>query len=175
MMMTTSSTDLSSASDQELREIIASHPEEHLTLAQRAQGTLDRRQDVRKAVRHYRNQALTGFIVLLMGLVGVRALDLQGASQSRDATVRSGNAVAVQSCNRDFRATLRQRRSLRALAKEPGGNPANLEPKELDRRIRLFTRLPDCRPVVNSITDDADKRVEIPKPLYREPRESERR
>lgn len=170
MMEPTSATNLSQCSDEELREIIASHPKERMTLAQRAQGTLDRRSDVRKAIRHYRNQATIGFVVLLMGLGGVRALDLHEGAQSRQAIARSGTAVAVHSCNRDFRTSLRQRQAFQRETAKPDGNPQHLPPAELDRRIKAVTPLPDCRKATHAITTDPDARIRIPKPLYREPK-----
>lgn len=140
-----------------------------------------RRQSVRGAVRKYRNEALVGYFVLLIGIAVVFGFQRhethnrvqQGVAQ-RDAIVRSGTAVAVDGCNRDFH-TIRGTRHVLEDAREfqRAQHKKGLITDEQYQRANDFYStqlahipLPDCRLAEKIITQNPDKPVTVPTPLH---------
>jgi hypothetical protein len=139
----------------------------------------------RNGVRHYRNRAVIGFLILLLGLVAVRWADNERANEAvkdrvatanaqRAAIVKSGNVVAVDGCNGRFRDRVEIRSVLQSskdfLAREyKKGNITEARFKEssafYDERLSGLP-LPDCRKAANILTTDPNKVLPVPDPLY---------
>lgn len=129
---------------------------------------------VRNALRRYVRGAAVGFFVLVVAIIGVRFLDAQDSAKARDSIVRSGDAVAVSGCNRDFDTI----KILRAQIKR--GKKVTLQyvaeglltQAQADRAIadtnRLLSRytLPDCRASLEIITDKPDAQITPQEPKY---------
>lgn len=122
----------------------------------------------------FRNAALTGFLILVVGLGASFYTQGQDNADGRTAIVQSGRAVSVDGCNRDFVTTERFRNLLlrgqaaqkRALAEgDITQRQYDLGTKFYARELRL-TPLPDCRESLEVVTDDPEAEVTVPEPLY---------
>lgn len=140
---------------------------------------------VESRVRRYRHQALTGFLVLLVGLAIQQYITRQDALTARDAVQKSsqqananleksGSAVAVDGCNRDF-TTIQQLRAVliagRATARanfaEGSVGPVQHQRAEDFYRKQLSElKLPDCRRAADVITANNTEDLKVPDPLY---------
>lgn len=161
-MLTTSN--LTEMTDAELTALAAQANGSPLTIEERAQIHLDSRNEARKEVRAYRRNAVIGFVILLISIAGVRLADTRGLNAHRNAVVKSGNAVAVKSCNRDFRNSLKQRVALERVQDRDEDGPVITE-AERQRQIERLTPLPDCRSAT-TLTDEPTKKIVIPRPLH---------
>lgn len=129
-------------------------------------------------LRRYRNGAVAGFFVLLLGIGAQNYISNKDTSQvsdqGRSAIVHSGRYVGVESCNRDFRFD----EELRALIRQAGASTDKREASgtlshqdAADERRQTAKALekialPDCRSVANAITDNPENIKPSPKPLY---------
>lgn len=121
-----------------------------------------------------RRPALIGYIVLGGGIIGGFLVNQDHNNETRQAVVDSGQAVAIESCNRDYNQTFELRRlidksyaQIEQALKDDRISPeaaaqqrANLA-EALDRLV-----LPDCREVRGALTSDPDADIEVPVPLH---------
>jgi len=138
-----------------------------------------------KALRKYTRGALLGFLILLIGLVVVREEDrkraddafqarVKVANTQRQAIVKSGTVVAVDSCNQRFKDRVEVRSILTAAAKasEAQYKQGEITKARYDRSKQFYRErleglpLPDCRDTVNVLTTDLDEVPPIPKALH---------
>lgn len=137
------------------------------------------------AVRRYARNSLVGFVILLAGLGYAWHTGAEDAADSRDAIakssrasataiVASGRALAVDSCNRDFKNTGRLRGLLlRAEAEIPKAvKKGRFSKEEAADALEFYDKelaripLPDCRLAEVILTDDPSKPVQQPVPLH---------
>lgn len=174
--------EISKLSDLELYELIARAPSPTegpphsgapLSVEQRAQVALDRRPDIRRAVRKYRNSATIAFTLLFMGLLATSYIAVREGSDDGDAIVDSGNRVAVTSCNSDYITILTLREEFKKEIPSfdlfvAEGTITTAQGERLKDRtretLRVFT-LPDCRSAAKAVTKNTDSSV-LPEPLY---------
>ena len=128
----------------------------------------------RRALKHYSRRSLVGFLVLLVGV----ALAIHGNSvtnqNARVAIVKSGKALAVDGCNRDFQAIGRQRGLLlRAqAASEKEFQKGHMTVQQHALAVKFYSEelshipLPDCRKARNILTDDPNAPIRVPTPLH---------
>lgn len=128
----------------------------------------------RKGIKHLRNGALAGFLVLLAGIAGAFYASGHDASQANSAIVKSGRVVSVSGCNRDYVTVNRLRNVLKrsedfqhaALAR------GDISLEQFERSRAYFDQqldgLPqvDCRSSATIITDDPNDIGAVPKPLH---------
>lgn len=124
------------------------------------------------AIRGYQRRALTGFLILLLGIGVVTKLDSDRGAAAREAIVDSGRAVAVLGCNRDFRTQQQVRGVLEAsiTRSQRRLEAGEITPNEHARQEEFLRAqlaqlpLPDCR--LATITDDPNEEVMVPEPLH---------
>lgn len=132
------------------------------------------RRAVKKAVRNYSRGAILGFLILLGGIGVVQITQNHENQDAQKALVQSGRVVAVDGCNRDFKYVERIRSLLGRLsdankqAYEAGGITG-----EQYARAQAFyksemarQKLPDCRRAEQVLSDDPEKPINPPTPLY---------
>lgn len=140
-----------------------------------------RKRSVRQAIKHYRNQSLFGFAILLIGLLvtlGIQQRDFAArrmdSQRQRAAIVESGRAVATNSCNARFEDRLQIRGVLlaskafsRLQLKQGVITQRRYDDniKFYDSRLRAL-RLPDCRIDAGFLTSDPDKKIPSIVPFY---------
>lgn len=145
------------------------------------------RKGTSRGVKHYRNNALVGFMILLVG-VGWNIREVKHATEvrtkvaaeSRDAIVASGRIVAIDGCNRDYADRVKFRNLLLRLKIATKSNP-NSSPEQKKRAVEFYDQelsnypLIDCRRARNVITSNPDSLRAAPDPYYpgnpRAPRE----
>lgn len=130
--------------------------------------------DTLQALRRYRTGALTGFVILTLGLLGAVGVSEHHNAKARQAVLDSGRAVAVVGCNRDFQ----QGAELRAIIKQGRDQiqqyvqEGTLTQAQADRSIKASNEalerlpLPDCRRVGDQLTSDPDEDIRVPEALY---------
>ncbi len=124
----------------------------------------------KRGVKHYRNNALIGFALLVIGLFYVVHL----ADESREAIVKSGRVVSVSGCNRDYHSLTALRGTLMASKKFTinAGKQGVISPAEVAVRVKFYDdqlenlKLPDCRIAAKVVTDDPTKIGDVPVPLH---------
>lgn len=133
---------------------------------------------VKEGVRRYRNRALQGFILLLVGLVCViyvQAKESRNDQAARDAQqtalVKSGRAVAVDGCNRDF-ITAQSFRATITRLRDATKSRTDQNPAATKTAVAFYTAvldispLPDCRTAQSVITDNPSAPVRFVLPYY---------
>lgn len=133
---------------------------------------------VKEGVRQYRNRAVQGFVLLLVGLMVLTYFQADAADdqkQARDdqqaALVASGRAVAVDGCNRDF-VTAQSFRATITRLKEATQGRADQAPAATEEAVKFYqsvldiSPLPDCRDAENVITDNPEAPVLNVQPYY---------
>lgn len=131
----------------------------------------------RAALRRYVRGATVAFTVMALAIGGSFYAQGTDSSQGRTAIVQSGRAVAVDGCNRDFKATERFRnlllRGQAAQKRARADGDITQRQYELGRefykRELRRTPLPDCRDALRILTDDPNVEVRVPPPLYSSP------
>lgn len=153
---------------------------------------VSRKKAVHDALNRYVAGALVGFTILTLGLLYAvhtnsadeakqRQRDNAAATQrradaveARHAIVKSGRAVAVAGCNRDYR-TIRKVRLVFIASKAETLNArlrGDINQRQFRRSERFYNAqlrsfpLPDCREARTIITDDPNHTTHIPTPLY---------
>jgi hypothetical protein len=136
---------------------------------------------VDKALSKYMARAAVGFILLFAGFLFNAWNNAQqweriesDAEQARATLIESGDIIAVDGCNRDFRTTQTLRGVLEASAEftRQSYSEGRLDKAELEQRLTFYNEQlaqlqpPDCRKAQGIITDDEDHPLEIPEPLY---------
>lgn len=118
--------------------------------------------------------ALIGYIVLGGGIIAGFFVNQDHNNNTREAVVDSGQAVAIESCNRDYNQTFELRSLIeRSLAQietaEKAGRftseEATQQRQNLKRALRRL-KLPDCREVRGALTSDPNADIQIPVPLH---------
>ncbi len=139
----------------------------------------------REAFNAYRRNAVIGFLILLFGLGFVQWDNNKTAANARKdiaaqsvqadrAIVKSGRAVSVAGCNRDFDtiASLRKqiRIGLRRIDRlEADGTYTKAQAdagREAQTRFLREYKLPDCRSALDIVTDNPRKLGPTPPPKY---------
>lgn len=121
-----------------------------------------------------RRNAIIGYVILLVAVVGVFFVSQKDATDARDAIVTSGKVVSVEGCNSDFetiekvrgvftRAIVSAKRQERAGVTDEVQRDAAIAYYE--QQLAEFT-LPDCRKTEKIITDDPRK-AKYPPPYPR--------
>lgn len=127
--------------------------------------------------RAWRNR-MTGFAILFLAFLGNVLYSNHISAESRDQVIRSGDLVAVDGCNRDFRSTTAVRGVLvasKGFIRQSVRRGA-LSQEEASVRLAFYDSLlddlplPDCRKADDVLTDDPDAQVAIPQPLYADDR-----
>ena len=154
----------------------------HLTPEQLKFFTDQTERAVHKATSRIVRRATIGFLILLGGLGGqyyVGQHDLEArrtvAQQQRASIVRTGNAVAVSGCNRDFLSAKALRGLLMSATSEVDAahRRGDITKTQFERAKAFYAAqlallpLPDCRPVAHFVTSDPDKSILIPTPLHK--------
>lgn len=151
-----------------------------------------RQQDIDIAVqrtsRHLMRRALTGFLILLVGLLVAFYTNQQQYGISKDqyrdnrktaiaqrqAIVVSGRAVSVDGCNRDFN-TITKLRGVLIASKDfarSAYKEGSISRDRYSRSIQFYNnqlaelRLPDCRKAKTIVNQDPRTPVRIPVPRY---------
>jgi hypothetical protein len=128
----------------------------------------------KKGVQHYRNNAIIGFIILALGIGYIQWDHSNHTKESREAIVKSGRAVALLGCNRDYN-TQNALRGVLTASKEFARTAArrgNITGADLQERLAFYDRqlerieVPDCRTARSVVTDDPRDVGELPAPLY---------
>lgn len=128
----------------------------------------------KNAVRTYRNRALAGFIVLILGIGYVQHSQASNATTARNAIVKSGRVVSVTGCNRDFRTQTALRGVLQAsesFSKQAAKN-GTITQADLAERVKFYEtqinnlELPDCRAAQAILTDDPRTIGDVPPALH---------
>lgn len=129
---------------------------------------------VRKAIRRYQRSALAGFLLLLAGIGVTIQVDSSRSADARQSIVESARAVSIIGCNRDLRTNLKLRGILEAsrLSTEERFEAGEITKAQRDRAVAFYNEqvaeipAPDCRRLTDIISDDANKPVVVPEPLY---------
>lgn len=128
----------------------------------------------RKAARKVRNQALVGYVIVLIAVIvnfGIQQADNDAAQK---AIVQSGQVVAVDGCNRDFNTAgltrgvlMSAKKSVQRQLKAGVATPdqAKRATDFYNDQLQKYQQ-PDCRPVANILTSNPDAPVKIPVPLH---------
>lgn len=129
-----------------------------------------------------RRPALVGYIVLGVGLVTGFLVNEDHNQAAREAVVKSGQAVAIVGCNRDYDQAVRFRHGLRddrreslkqlalfvregTLTEAQGRRAFRVTNKQTRERLDQ-TPLPDCRAPLSILTGDPDADIFVPDPKY---------
>jgi hypothetical protein len=127
-----------------------------------------------KVIRWYtqdihRGSALLAFLVLAFGIAfalaaveGQSNRGFQDNRESRKALIVSGRAVAVVACNRNY-DTIKVLRDILIAAKAGESNERGAE--FYDTALKNL-KLPDCRDVLMTLSDDVNQGIKTPKPLF---------
>lgn len=133
---------------------------------------------VREGVRQYRNRAVQGFVILVLGLMTLtyfQAKETADARAARDAQqkalVQSGRAVAVDGCNRDFvtaqgfRATISRLKEATQMRADQN-QAATKQAVQFYDSVLAISPLPDCRDALTVITSNPAAPVRVVDPYY---------
>lgn len=142
-------------------------------------------QRVSEALGRYRRQAVVGFVLLLAGIGAALAVESEHNAAQRDqiirqgkeaeqSIIRSGDAVAVSGCNRDYNTidSLRdelERSLLRIDSLEADGTYSKHQAdvsREATKDILKKYTLPDCRRADDVLTAKPGKTVLVPTARY---------
>jgi hypothetical protein len=128
-----------------------------------------------RAARRQRRRSLSGFVILLLGILLTLGIQQRDDNNARKSIVRSGTVIAVDGCNRDFRFAAQTRRTfLRLKDSSRLSYEAGNSTYESFKRAQAFydnelrnIALPDCRTTRGILTSDPDlSHRPVPKPLY---------
>lgn len=138
--------------------------------------TEQNRYAVTKALNRYRTASLAAFLILFVGILLALYVNNDASEKEREAIVRTGRIVSVDSCN----ARYRDREALRDLfvrlqtavvqqAKTEGLSP---DAPQVKFAIQFYKDelkrlpLPDCRRTEQILSSDPDKQTYKPTPLH---------
>lgn len=142
-------------------------PPQGMTAEQLEFFTEQTKRAVRKATRRDRAVNRVAYVILAIGLVVAIAIPAREQANQREAMVQSGNAVAVEGCNRDFvdrqnfRATIARLRRAARDSKTP-----NPEAIAFYTAVLAVNPPLDCRDAQKLLTDDPDARIPTIPPYY---------
>src|SRR3954470_19503231 len=133
-----------------------------------------RRRDIRSALRHYTYRAMVGYVILFLAAIGNVYYARSKGDQARNAIVRSGNAVAVAGCNRDFvdrekfRALLRRLKRSTDESFKSGRVTAVQHENAVKFYVDELANYPsiDCRRSTHTISDDPLGHFRSPPPCW---------
>lgn len=127
-----------------------------------------------KAGKYVWKRAIWGFVVFVVALILVAGYNNHQNTVSRDAIVQSGQAVAVDGCNRDyqdrvqFRGLLERLKEASKVSYQSGRTTKDQYDTAVDfydDQLKKFA-LPDCRDAENLLTSDPNKDLPVIKPYY---------
>lgn len=127
------------------------------------------------AVRKVRNEALVGFIIMLIGAIVGVTFGLHALAKANDTIVATGRIVSVDGCNRDYRTAQHFRSLFVRLedASKQSYKEGRITKERLDQAIAFYERerlkilVPDCRKAATVITNNpADQTDRVPTPLH---------
>lgn len=132
---------------------------------------------VKTAVDRVQKRALAAFLILFAGIAGNFYVNSHDANQQRDAIVASGQVVAVDGCNRDFKTG---NDFINLFQRLDEANSAALKSGRITQEDRDLAHgfyaseiakkeaaQPDCRQSRDLLTSDPDKTRDVPTPLHR--------
>jgi predicted negative regulator of RcsB-dependent stress response len=137
-----------------------------------------------RVLARFRRSAVVGFVILALGLIGGqyqgfeqqshdRAARTKAANAQRKAIVESGNIVAVEGCNLNFRAIQGTRGVLEDAKVSLEKNRKKLTDEQYRQAIAFYNdeldnklKLPDCRAAGHILTTDPAKVGTPELPLY---------
>lgn len=139
--------------------------------------TLQTERAVNKALRSFRNRALQGFLLLLVGLMVLTYVQRHDQMERREATnaardqiVESGRAVALTGCNRDFQTAQAFQATIKALRdaakKRNPQTPETAMAVDFYDEVLEISPLPDCRKAENIVTQDPTQPIIKIDPFY---------
>ena len=120
---------------------------------------------VQKEFRHCRRQATVAFVILTVGIIAAFAIRVDESKQRDAAIVKSGTAIIVEGCNRDYTtiqaaraAVARARANTRRLEKSGAITPAEADAGQ-DQYDFALTKLvlPDCVAASKILSSDPGK------------------
>jgi len=138
--------------------------------------------EVEGALTRYVRGAIVAYVLLVAALGYAlwrdshdRADRRADSIAAREQVVNSGNAVAVQGCNRDFVTTKHLRDVLinAAAFQRAALKRGDISPAQYSRAITYYNSqlaglpFPDCRHTLHILTDNPQRTVHIPTPLYK--------
>lgn len=126
-----------------------------------------------KALKKYSRSALVGFLILLGANVFVWSTAQRLNDDSRQAIVRTGKAVTIEGCNRDFRSVgvLRGLLASSQAALKKGHEEGVYTQEQVDRATAYYKdalsklTYPDCKAAGATLSSDPDKAAPLPTPL----------
>lgn len=127
-----------------------------------------------RALKRYQRRAVAGFLILFLASMANILYSNQVSTDAREQVVKSGDIVAVSGCNRDYEDRIAVRSVLvesKAFTKQ-AVKEGRLTKTEGDLRLDFYNArlealpLPDCRTADEVLTDDPDKPLRVPEPLY---------
>lgn len=139
-----------------------------------AQRARDIRVAVNAATRRHARRALVGYFVMFLAFLGNVLYAQHVAREGREAIVKSGDIIAIDGCNRDYRERQEVRQVLIASRQFQEGalKRGDISQIQHDRAIDFYNDrleglpLPDCRRAGDILTDDPDSLTRMPEPLY---------
>jgi hypothetical protein len=147
---------------------------EPLTEEQLAFFTEQTERAVHKTAKKIVRSALIGYAILLLGSLGMYLNGQSISKEERQSIVQSGTAVAVESCNRDFR-TIGALRGVLIASRDfqvESLRRGDITQRQFDRarsyyRVQLASLpQPDCRVSRGLLTTKGDEVPSVPEPLY---------
>lgn len=137
------------------------------------------KESTHRSLRRWGRGAVIGYAILIAGVFAMYENGQSVSEQERQAVVKSGTVVAVEGCNRDFRAGKRFIKLLTRLKMSSDAQYASkrITAQQHDAAIEFYageiglakSKLPDCRHAESILTDDPDADLNHTKPLYRKP------
>lgn len=142
---------------------------------------VSRQKAVHDALTRYVRGATVAFLLVFAALgynqyQRDRDLDVRRADavSARQQIVRSGNAVAVAGCNRDYRTITRLRNVLTAshAFQRSALKRGDISSSQFTRASEFYRSqldglpLPDCRIAAHTVTDNPDRHIKVPTPLH---------
>lgn len=121
-----------------------------------------------------RKPFLVGYAILAAGVISGFVVNQNANERGREAVVKSGQAVATLSCNRDFNQTSELRTIINSgrdnieLLVQEGTLTREQADRSLDESDKALDRLPlpDCRHAADQLTSDPDEDIKVPTPLH---------
>lgn len=134
-----------------------------------------RQRDIKLALKHYTQRALVGYMILFIAAFANVLYARHKGDQARNAIVRSGNAVAVVGCNRDFVDREKFRSLLVRLKRSADENArrGNATPAQHATAVKFYkdelANYPsiDCRSSVHTVSANPEApHLALPRPCY---------
>lgn len=156
--------------------VVADQPPTGVTFEQLEFFTEQTERAVRKSLRTYSRRAVVGFILLFAAFMANVLYINKIADDGRHAVIKSGNIVAVDGCNRDYRSAQAVRGVLIASKDftQQAVRRGTIPPQEALERLNFYNTqlaslpVPDCRRSAKVLTDDPNVALLPPTPLWQD-------